>query len=124
MSTMPDHRWLWLARVVRVIDADTIDVELDAGFRAIRSERLRLLGINAPEVVGKDAARGKAATDWVHEWLRVAALGRDSWPLLIETHKGMDSFGRYLAVIWRVVDESCLNVEIVLAGQAVEDVRT
>ena len=37
------------ARLIKVVDGDTIDVCLDMGLRIFREERLRLADINAPE---------------------------------------------------------------------------
>lgn len=51
MSAVPTI-WAYRARPARVIDGDTIDVTVDAGFANFRTERLRLLGVNAPEKRG------------------------------------------------------------------------
>ena len=97
------HRWLWNARVVRVIDGDTLDLEIDCGFHTVRTERVRLLGVNAPEMKGATATAGATATRAVRLW-----LGQyddddegvwDVWPFVVETFKA-DAFGRYLARIW------------------------
>ena len=38
------------AKLVRVIDGDTIDVDIDLGFKVfLQKERVRLFGINTPE---------------------------------------------------------------------------
>lgn len=37
------------AKVLRVIDGDTLEVELDLGLRCYRRERIRILGMDAPE---------------------------------------------------------------------------
>ena len=42
------------AKLVRVVDADTIDVSIDLGFDIWIKERVRLRGINAPEKRTKD----------------------------------------------------------------------
>jgi micrococcal nuclease len=49
---------------MRVIDGDTIDVDVDLGFYVwIRKQRIRLLGIDAPEVTGETRPEGLAATE-------------------------------------------------------------
>ena len=94
------HRWLWRARVVRVIDGDTLDLEIDCGFHTVRTERVRLLGVNAPEMKGSTKADAVGAMLAAREWLRTATLSQwVQWPLLVETFKA-DAFGRYLARIW------------------------
>ena len=72
------HRWLWRARVVRVIDGDTLDLEIDCGFHTVRTERVRLLGVNAPEMKGETRAAGELARaeamlwcDQLDRWLEL-----------------------------------------------------
>jgi endonuclease YncB( thermonuclease family) len=40
----------YMAKVTRVIDGDTIEVEIDLGFKIKHTTILRLSGINAPEL--------------------------------------------------------------------------
>jgi micrococcal nuclease len=50
------------ATVVRVVDGDTVIVNLDLGWRVYRDvERIRVNGISAPEVRGRSRKRGLAA---------------------------------------------------------------
>ena len=43
------------ATINRVVDGDTIDVDIDLGFSIIlKKQRVRLLGINAPESRTRD----------------------------------------------------------------------
>ena len=74
-----------LARVVRVVDADTYDLLLVGG-----RERVRLLGVDAPE---RDQAFGALATD---------SVGRLLWPgrLVSVARAGVDRYGRTLAAVW------------------------
>lgn len=109
--------WAYRARPVKVIDGDTIDVMVDAGFNNYRTERLRLLGLNTPELKGESRPAGIAATKFVVQWLDVRKP-LDEWPLIVQTHKS-DAFGRYLAKVWRVFDERCLNDDLLLEGHAV-----
>lgn len=41
-------------RIVKVVDGDTLDVELDLGFNIFTIQRIRLAGIDAPETRTKD----------------------------------------------------------------------
>jgi endonuclease YncB( thermonuclease family) len=112
---MPDHRWLFYAQPSAVIDGDTVDLRFDQGLRNQRIERVRLLGPNTPEVRGPTRPAGLAAKAYTEAWL-TECVGE--WPLLVETSKA-DAFGRWLAVIWRVVDGRCLNEDVIVAGHAV-----
>ena len=115
MSAVPAI-WAYRARPVKVIDGDTLDVALDAGFRNFREERLRLLGLNTPERKGETRKAGDAARLFVVDWL--SWLEGMEWPLTIQTAKS-DAFGRYLARIWRTTDGRCLNEDLLAAGHAV-----
>ncbi len=112
---MPTSLWTFQARLVKVIDGDTLDICLDAAFRRTGTERLRLLGVNTPELKGATRPAGLAATYFVKDWLS-EALG--DWPLIVRTEKS-DAFGRYLAWVWRRSDERCLNSDIIEAGHGV-----
>jgi micrococcal nuclease len=104
MSDM-NIRWLYPARCINVVDGDTIDVELDVGFRSIRTERLRLLGVNCPETKGATREAGLRAKAATMEWLNDVQFApvRHPFPLIVETYKS-DVFGRYLARVWYATD--------------------
>ena len=68
--------------VTRVVDGDTIDVDIDLGFNIKYSERVRLLGINTPETRTRDLeekAKGLEAKDFVINWLEDMA---DKCPII------------------------------------------
>ena len=81
--------------VVRVVDGDTVDVQLEDG----RTERVRLIGIDTPEVVDPRTpvqCFGREASTHAHELL-------DGQPLSLELDPGQgerDAFGRLLAYLW------------------------
>lgn len=105
----PAYRYSAVVR--RVIDADTIDLDVDMGFRAWRMrERFRLAGINAPEMRGPQRVAGQAAKVWLEAALPVGSA------VVIETAKDPDSFGRWIATVW--CDGVCLNEALVHAGHA------
>lgn len=104
----------YAATVEKVVDGDTLDVSLDLGFKTFRQERLRLLGLNAPEM---STSAGKAVKLWVIRWL--IEHSRDGW-VQIHTRKAVDQekYGRYLAEIV-AADGACLNDDLISAGKAV-----
>lgn len=96
-ASWPDQQlYNYRATVVRIVDGDTIDVDVDLGFSIHTKQRLRLLGINAPEVKGPTKAAGDAATDHLRGLLSEAAEADGS--IRIHTERA-DSFGRYLTVV-------------------------
>ena len=104
---------LLAALVLDVVDGDTIDVLLSG-----RRTRLRLIGINTPEVV--DPRRpvqcfGREASARAHELLD----GQTVW-LEPDTSQGeRDVFGRLLRYVW-LPDGRLVNLQMVAEGYAHE----
>lgn len=104
------------ARVLRVIDGDTLEAEIDLGFRVFLRGTLRLAGINAPEVHGPERPRGLAATRHLEELLKQFTPADGS--VLIRTEKDRtEKYGRYLAVL--VAGDVNVNERLVADGSAV-----
>lgn len=105
------------AKVVRVVDGDTVEVDIhkDVGFGLHLDIRktVRLLGINAPESVGPTAKDGIASK------ALLSAILTPGTEVLMRTEKPdpKDKYGRFLAVIWH--DGLNLNEHMVVAGAAV-----
>lgn len=105
----PSYRYSAVVR--RIVDADTIDLDVDCGFRSWRiRERFRLAHINAPEMRGPQKAAGQAAKVWLEAALPVGSS------VVIESAKDPDNFGRWIAKVWH--DGVCLNEALVAAGHA------
>ena len=102
---------------LRVVDGDTLDVVCDTGFHGFRTERLRLLGVNTPELKGATRAAGLAAKAFVEQWTHGSDYV-DEWPEIVQTAKS-DAFGRFLAWVWRISDGRCLNSDLLESGNAV-----
>ena len=109
--------------VLKVVDGDTIDAEIDLGFDIKVKKRVRFLGINAPESRTRDLeekARGLAAKD------RVKALLEGCKNVQLHSH-GIGKFGRCLGEIFldtvdgqeKLTVES-LNELLIREGHAVE----
>ena len=105
------------ATINRVVDGDTIDVDIDLGFSIIlKKQRVRLLGINAPESRTRDLVekeKGLAAKAKVQEMCPVGSN------VVIKTYldkKG--KFGRLLGEI--MIEEVNLNNYLVEHGFATE----
>jgi micrococcal nuclease len=99
------------ARVVDVVDGDTIDVELGDA-----TERVRLLGIDTPETVKPDApveCFGPEASARTK-----ALLPHDTAVVLQRDQEARDRFGRLLAYVWRRADGLFVNRSLVADGYA------
>lgn len=53
--------YIYKAVVLNVVDGDTVDVRIDLGLHVSVVQRLRLLGINAPETRGAEREKGLIA---------------------------------------------------------------
>ncbi len=76
--SMDDYRqnsmYRYIAELIRVVDGDTIDVRVDLGFQITQVIRVRLKGINTPELRGKEKAAGMLAKDVVCVELEAAKV--------------------------------------------------
>jgi micrococcal nuclease len=103
------------ATVLRVIDGDTVHVDLDLGCDVHQRMTLRLFGINAPEM---RTPEGPAARDHLIRLLGlVEGLG---FPVVVvDTIKDRrEKYGRYLAVL-STIDGLNVNERMILDGHAV-----
>lgn len=115
-----------LGTATRVVDGDTIDVraELPVGWgddcpvTAGQTYRVRLIGVNTPEVYGTRECYGQEASDYVKNLVEnhVVCLLRDT--------SCTDQYDRLLAYVWVDTDpatQGCdmnLNVDLVVKGYA------
>jgi endonuclease YncB( thermonuclease family) len=108
--------------VVRVVDADTLQFVVDLGYYAYAEHRMRLLGVDTPEMNARDAAtraRAVAATEFTTQWVALHIQHSDDveWPVNVRSQKA-DSFGRFLAHLECGQGHS-LNQELLDAGHAI-----
>lgn len=103
----PDSLYCYSGTVMRVIDGDTYEVDVDLGFSTFaKGRRLRLLGINCPEMHGPSRAAGIAARDAASSMV----LGKSILFRSVE----LDAFGRILGDVW--VDGKHLAEELIAGG--------
>ncbi len=84
------------AKVLKVIDGDTLLTDVDLGFMVYKEHKLRLRGIDTPEI---DTPEGKKADAFVKE-----RISRCDF-VVIKTHKD-DKYGRYLVDVFYLPGES------------------
>ena len=100
------------ARLIRVIDGDTLCLDIDLGFRTWMRRRVRLLGVNCPELTGESRDVGKAAMEFVINWF----MSRPA-DFQVRTHLDKtDSFGRVLVEICS--GEESLEEALLASGNA------
>lgn len=113
---MPSEMPAFPGRLVRVVDGDTLRVELHATI-ALFPIVVRLARVNAPE---RGTPAGEAATAWVSDWLAAATVGHaDDWPLRVQVLRPDNYGGRWDSEVWRRSDGANLADALLAAGQAV-----
>ena len=88
------------AKVRRVVDGDTLDLDIDLGFHITLSERVRLMGIDTPETRSRDPI--EKSSGLIAKVIKVHGFGKFGRPL-VDLYKG----------------SVCLNEQLVLLGLAV-----
>lgn len=99
------------ARVVRVVDGDTLVVEMDS-----TQERVRLIGINTPESVDRRRpvmCFGKEAAEHLEHLLE-----EGDGVLLERDVEARDRYDRLLAYVYRSSDAMFVNLTMVERGYA------
>jgi micrococcal nuclease len=104
-------------QVLRVVDGDTIDVDLDLGFNISYTQRVRLAGIDTPESRTTDKAEkvlGLEVKKHLTETLKAASL------IVIRTEKpdSTEKYGRILGWIFLDGASESVNTALIAGGYA------
>jgi micrococcal nuclease len=97
--------------VIRVVDGDTVDADVDAGFYLTLRVRFRILGVDTPE---RGQPGWSEATAFTREWVF-------AHPQLRAATAKTDSFGRWLADLYAVTPTATphLATELIAAGHGI-----
>ena len=104
------------AKVTRIIDGDTIDVDVDLGFDVWLKNRVRMYGIDTPESRTRDKEekyRGLLSKEYLKDSLK------GSKEVVLKTKKGEETgqVGRILAEVW--INGVNINKKMISEGYAV-----
>ena len=99
------------AKIIDVYDGDTVTAAFDTLGAGIYSHRIRLLGIDTPEIRTKNAEE-KVAGFEARDYMREQVLGK----VVLLHIKGTDKFGRVLATIF--LNDVNINEQMVTGGHA------
>lgn len=104
--------YIYSALVTEVYDGDTITVDIDLGFYVhLHRVKVRLFGINAPEIRGDTKAQGLISRNW----LRSMVLNQQ---VMLKTYKDrQEKYGRWLATVF--VGDGNVNELAVAGGYAI-----
>lgn len=105
------------AKLDRVVDGDTIDCIIDLGFNIKLKERVRLKGIDTPEIRTRDLeekVKGLSAKDRVVELFQ----GVKEFIIKTELNNNKGKYGRLLGIIILPDRKMSLNEMLVKEGHA------
>ena len=110
--------YTYSALMTRVVDGDTLVLDVDCGFGIWHDPTIRLRGIDAPEM---STSKGLEVQAILEETL-------SQWPHVVISTRTRDKYGRYLADLFHLPGETeaarvlergtCLNEELVAKGLA------
>ena len=114
-------------KVVKIVDGDTVDVDIDLGFGVwLKKERIRMFGIGTPESRTRDLDEkkyGLMAKEFVKQFVK-----GDSIKLTTQKYDAKGKFGRILGDI--IVDNRSLSDTmiqehhaVIYHGQSKEDIQ-
>ncbi len=97
------------AELISVYDGDTFHARIELGFGVMQEMRVRLLSINAPEIISADGLKAKKILEKV--------LARGNGKILIHS-KELDQHGRPLVDVW--VSDKNINQPLLDSGYFTE----
>ena len=104
-------------QVTKVVDGDTIDVDIDLGFSISYSQRLRLAGIDTPESRTTDKfekSLGIESKDYLKSKLK------DAKDIVVKTEKpdSSEKYGRILGWVYLDGNAKSVNEQMIEDGYA------
>ena len=104
-------------RIIKVIDGDTVDIDIDLGFSVwLKKQRVRLYGVDTPESRTRDAIEklyGNKAKEFVANYLGVGTLQ----VLRTRLDKARGKYGRILGEF--LINDTTINQMLIETHNAV-----
>ncbi len=102
-------------KIKKIYDGDTITVVIDLGFGVYKTETVRFLLIDTPELRGDEREAGLISRDWLRNRLYDAV--EDNLDIIIRTSRdSKGKYGRYLGEIF--IDGVSINKQMLEEGLA------
>jgi micrococcal nuclease len=104
-------------KVTKIVDGDTIDVEIDLGFNISYSQRVRLAGIDTPESRTKDKVEKELGLEVKK---KLGDLISQANLIVIKTEKpdSTEKYGRVLGWLYLDGAEQSVNEALIATGYA------
>jgi micrococcal nuclease len=106
-----------IKKVTKVVDGDTIDVDIDLGFNISYAQRVRLAGIDTPESRTKDL-REKALGLEVKNKVKIAIENAKRVVIKTELPDSTEKYGRILGWVYLDGAAKSLNEQLIDEGYA------
>ena len=106
-----------IKKVTKIVDGDTIDVDIDLGFNISFAQRVRLAGIDTPESRTKDA-REKALGLEVKNKVKSAIESAKTVIIKTELPDSTEKYGRILGWVYLDGSAKSLNEQLIDEGYA------
>jgi micrococcal nuclease len=106
-----------IKKVLKVVDGDTIDVDIDLGFNISYTQRVRLAGIDTPESRTKDL-KEKALGLEVKDKVKKSIDAAKTVVVKTELPDSSEKYGRILGWVYLDGDTRSLNEQLIEEGYA------
>jgi micrococcal nuclease len=104
-------------QVHKVVDGDTIDVDIDLGFDVSLAKRVRLAGVDTPESRTKDAYEKNLGLE-SKEWLKHRLEFAKNIIIKTELPDSTEKYGRILGWLYINDEPTSLNEQMIHEGYA------
>jgi micrococcal nuclease len=114
--------WVRMARVVRVIDGDTLELDVDLGYKVHLTDKFRLGGVDTPEVYGVKKTseaykKGKAASAFTAKWVEDNDDAKGN--VIVVSEKDEGKYGRWIVTLYPASGQGkSLNQALLDSGHA------
>jgi micrococcal nuclease len=106
-----------IKQILRVIDGDTIDADIDLGFDISLTKRIRLAGVDTPESRTSDANEKKYGLE-SKEWLKHKVENAGHILIKTELPDSTEKYGRIIGHLFVNDQSNSLNDQMIAEGMA------
>ena len=106
-----------IKNILKVVDGDTIDADIDLGFSISLEKRIRLAGVDTPESRTTDL-KEKAMGLESKEWLKKKLEGAKDIIIKTELPDSTEKYGRIIGHLFINGQETSLNNQMITEGYA------
>jgi micrococcal nuclease len=106
-----------IKQILKVIDGDTIDADIDLGFDISLTKRIRLAGVDTPESRTADANEKRYGIE-AKEWLKHKVEKAEHILIKTELPDSTEKYGRIIGHLFVNDQANSLNDQMVIEGYA------